>query len=210
MEENRYVDLGLSVKWGTCNIGASKPEKFGDFYAWGETETMWNILLGNYKFLLKNDSWLYQELSKYNFKVKDPKSDTLKTGGVYDNKETLEPEDDAAHIKMGGSWRMPTKSEFQELINKCDCQWTTVNGVKGYTGRKKGYKDRSIFLPAGGYQSSNVRQDEGLNCYYWTSSLYPDGPTTAFYISADNSGINIYVTSRSYGFPIRPVCKKII
>ena len=109
-----YMDLGLSVKWATYNIGANSPEEFGDYYAWGEVEVKDNYTWETYKYYDVSN----KNLTKYN-------TDKNNSTGYPDNKTTLDPEDDVAHVKWGGNWRMPTKAEFDELRN--NCKWTCSN-----------------------------------------------------------------------------------
>lgn len=128
---HEYVDLGLSVKWATCNVGATYPHQSGDRFKWGETTPS------------------------------DYLSPSKTTGKVMDN-ISGNPNYDAARAKWGGSWRMPTVEEFEELFKKCFVKWTTQNGVEGclITARN----GNSIFLPI--KSKSNRGAD---NCYYWTS-----------------------------------------
>lgn len=144
-DDYEYVDLGLSVKWATCNIGASKYNtvSYGDFFAWGETET-------RYAF----DKNYYLE---------------PKQGHYYDgNLSVLEPSDDAATVLWGKEWRLPTKEEFQELIDFCQWEWTEVYDHWGY--KVTGPNGNIIFLPVGGMKTDNrwLYYNDGL--YYWTSS----------------------------------------
>ncbi|MBQ7387910.1 MAG: hypothetical protein IJW01_00800 [Paludibacteraceae bacterium] len=139
-----YVDLGLpsGLKWATCNVGATKPEEIGYFFAWGEVEPKEDYSLGNYKWYNASDS-IY---TKYY---------------TDSNKVVLDKEDDAAAVNMGGYWRMPTKEEFEELIS-C-CKWRA---------KKKGFKvigpnGNSIFFPF--YYFSDYGYRCGI---YWTSSLH--------------------------------------
>ena len=136
-----YVDLGLSVKWATFNVGATKPEEYGYYYAWGETEPKTSYTWTNYKFRTSGDSWDNVKFSKYN---------TSSSYGTVDNKTVLDPEDDVAHVKWGGSWRLPTKEEQDELCDSCTWTWyssgnTEFNGVAGckVTSNVSGYTDRS-------------------------------------------------------------------
>ena len=140
MNEN-VVDLGLSVKWSTCNIGATKPNEFGDFFAWGETVPKDSYLLENYKLCVKVDSWTDVEYSKYNVEP-DAKNKNVIIRGKIDNLKKLEL-DDAAYKVLEGKWRMPTIEEFIELRNKCNWDWTTIDKINGYivSGKKPGYKD---------------------------------------------------------------------
>jgi len=151
------VDLGLSVKWASFNLGASKPEEYGDFYAWGETECKDYYWWDTYKWGDMNS------LTKYN---------SNGSQGVVDNKKDLSEyafEDDAARVKLGAPWRIPTVNECSELINECEWVWSSRNGIHGY--EVTGPNGNVIFLSAagnwyyGGYTLSGYCGD------YWTSSI---------------------------------------
>lgn len=186
-----YVDLGLSVKWATCNVGASKPWEYGDYYAWGETETKSDYSWKTYKYCRGTDT----SMTKY---CKDSKY------GTVDNKTQLDPEDDVAHVKWGGSWRMPTKAERDELVDKCEWSWTTQSGVNGYkvTSKKNG---NSIFLPAAGYRggSSHLAGSYG---FYWSSSLYGSYSGNAYGLYFNSSDVRRDISNRCCGRSVRAVC----
>ncbi len=190
------VDLGLSVYWATCNIGASSPEEYGDYYAWGETEPKSNYSWATYKWCNGSDN----SFTKYN---------TDSSCGTVDNKQVLDPEDDVAHVKLGGSWRMPTDAEIDELMNTSNCTWemTTQNGVKGYkvTSMKTGYTNNWIFLPAAGYRDGTSLNDAGSYGLYWSSSLYTDIPLGAYYLFFYSSYVYGDNNFRSFGLSVRPV-----
>ena len=198
---HEWVDLGLSVKWATCNVGASKPEDYGEYYAWGEISTKSRYIWENYRFRTSGDSNDNVKFSKYN-----SKSDK----GTVDNKTTLDLSDDVARQKFGGSWRMPTDSEFQELIDNCTWTWVTQNGVNGFkvTSKKSGYMGSSIFLPAAGYRNDTSLSNDGYFGYYWSSSVYMSLLTDyAKYLNLYFSGNHfINYNRRCYGLPVRPVC----
>ena len=167
------VDLGLSVKWASCNLGASKPEDSGEYFAWGETEPKNDYNSSTYK-------WgSYNTITKYN---------TDSSYGTVDNKTVLDPEDDVAHVKLGSMWRMPTDDEWTELTTKCKWTWITYKGVKGY--KVTSPNGNSIFLPAAGFRydkTLNNGNDSSLSVgHYWSSSLNAylgpgaDGPEFAF------------------------------
>lgn len=182
------VNLGLSVNWATFNVGAVSPSDNGDFYAWGETEPKDDFDWSNYKYYANND------LSKYNYD---------------DYKRVLDSDDDVAVQEWGGEWRMPGKSEWSELIDSCNWEWTSLNGVKGYkvTSKVQGYTDNYIFIPAAGYHNGIYWQNEGLACVYWTRTLVNDDAYNAYYAWFDLEGdIDIYDYYRSFGFSVRPVC----
>ena len=157
----QIVDMGLSVKWASCNLGASSPEGYGDYYAWGEVEKKEVFSWATYKWCNGSS----RTLTKYN---------TDSSYGAVDNRLILEPEDDVAHVTLGGKWRMPTKAEQDELIRNCDIVSTQVNGVQGrlFTSRITG---NSIFLPTNGYYHS-----PGSTGEYWSSSLWVGRPFDAY------------------------------
>ena len=198
-----YVDLGLSVKWATFNVGATKPEEYGDYFAWGETEPKDDYSWSNYKFRTSGE-YDNVKFSKYN---------TDSNFGQVDNKTVLDSEDDVAHVKWGGSWRMPTAEEWDELRNNCTWTWydsgnTEFNGVAGYkvTSNKDGYTDRSIFLPAVGYRGGTSLHNGGSHGGYWSSSLVTDDPYSACSLFFDSGGRYAFNNYRYGGFSVRPVC----
>ena len=192
---HEYVDLALSVKWATCNVGASKPEEFGGYYAWGETEEKSNYNWSTYKW--RNGS--YDSHTKYC---------TNSYYGTVDNNTTLDPEDDVAHVKWGGTWRMPTLDEQLELLNNCTCTWTTQNGVNGY--KVTGPNGNSIFLPAAGYRVSTGVYSRGSYGHYWSSSLYggsSDGAHDLLFNSSSHDRDDSNLSDRFRGRSVRPVSK---
>ena len=187
-----YVDLGLSVKWATCNVGAESPEVYGDYFAWGETQPKSTYDWNTYK-LFEGDS---DNLTKYC---------TISSYGTVDNKAQLDLSDDAARANWGGSWRMPTHDELTELRKKCSWTWTTQNGVEGYKVTSK-TNGNSIFLPAAGYRDNSILNDAGSSDYYWSSSLNTVTPLDARYVSVNSSSVGWDYCSRYYGLSVRPVC----
>ena len=190
---HEYVDLGLSVKWATCNVGATKPEEYGDYFAWGETEPKSTYSWSTYKWC--NGS--YDTQTKYC---------TKSSYGTVDNKTQLELSDDAARANWGGSWRMPTRAEQDELRENCTWTWTTQNGVNGYkvTSKKNG---NSIFFPAAGCRDGSSLSGAGSYGNYWSSSLYADDPYGACSLYFYSDGVGWYGSSRIVGFTVRPVCQ---
>ncbi len=184
-----YVDLGLSVKWATCNVGADSPEDYGDYFAWGETRPKpiydWShYKLGNYKW------YIGANMEKYTRK---------------DRKIQLDLSDDAACANWEGRWRIPTHDEFKELCEKCNWSWTTQNGVKGYKVTSE-INGNSIFLPAAGFRVDSGLYKAGQTGYYWSSSLCTDNQNDAISVRLDSSCVSWYYYFRYYGQPIRPVC----
>ena len=192
-----YVDLGLSVKWATCNVGANSPEEYGDYFAWGETEPKEYYDWGTYKYCNGSSS----TLTKYN---------TSSVSGTVDNKTQLELSDDAARANWGGSWRMPTDAELTELREQCTWTWTIQNGVYGYkvTSKKSGYTNKSIFLPAAGYRIVSSLSSAGSNGNYWSSSLDTDSPYRAWRVRFSSAYVDRNGYSRYCGFSVRPVLRE--
>lgn len=190
-----YVDLGLpsGLKWATMNVGATKPEEYGDHFAWGETQPKDNYTLSTYKWC----NGAGNKLTKY-----CTKSSSWDSAEPMDNKTTLDLEDDAARANWGGSWRMPTAAEWTELRENCTWTWTKQNGVYGRLVTSK-TNSNSIFLPAAGHRYDTRLSKVGSSGYYWSSSLITDSPDNAW--GADFSlGYN-WGGYRSYGFSVRPV-----
>ena len=188
------VDLGLSVYWGTTNIGASKPEDYGDYYAWGETEPKESYSWSTYKYGTSSSGPFF----KYN---------TSDSYGTVDNKTVLEPEDDVASVKLGGEWRMPTDAEWTELRTKCTWTWTTNYNGTGVKGQiVTATNGNSIFLPAAGYRRDTKLYDAGSYGYYWSSSLNTDKPSIAWYVNFNSGTVRRRDYGyRSYGQSVRPV-----
>lgn len=160
---HEYVDLGLSVKWATCNVGASTPEDYGSFYAWGETKTKQSFTTKNYAFRT-GGTWAENvKLSKYN---------TNPEKGPVDGKVRLAPSDDAASVNWGGRWRTPTKDEVEELFSRCSWVKTEINGVQDF--KVTGPSGNSIFIPATGLMSENRVIGQGERACIWSSSLCMD------------------------------------
>jgi hypothetical protein len=187
-----YVDLGLSVKWATCNVGANSPEEYGDYFAWGETKPKDYYDWDTYKWCNGN----YMNFTKYC---------TVSVDGKVDNKTVLDLTDDAAHVNWGGAWRMPTLKEQQELLDNCKWKWTTQNGVQGclVTSNKNG---NSIFLPATGYRVSSEFKMAGAFGNYWSSTLYSDYISNGAYVLDFGSIEKRWSDSgRFCGLSVRPV-----
>ena len=193
-----WVDLGLSVKWATCNIGATKPEDYGEYYAWGETNAKSDFKWTNYTHSVSSSKNLTKYCNKSNY------GDNKFT----DHRTKLENSDDVATQRWGSSWRMPTDGEIQELIDNCTWTWTTLNHVQGYvvTSNKSGYTYRSIFLPAAGYRSGTNLFLIKTNGRYWTSTLDTSEPYHARCLTFSSVIYYINTFEREEGRSVRPVC----
>ena len=202
----KAVDLGLpsGLKWAECNLGAEKPEDYGDYYAWGEVEPHYNSQepltwkegktgynWASYKWCKGSSS----TLTKYN---------TDSSRGTVDNKTVLDPEDDAAHASLGGKWRMPTDEEWTELRTECTWAETTQNDVYGRL--VTGPNGNSIFLPAAGSRiNTNFSAGKGDGGYFWSSSLDTDDPREAWRVGFYLSNMGRSHEDRRAGISIRPV-----
>ena len=183
-DDHTYVDLGLpsGTLWATCNVGANSPEEFGDYFAWGETQPKDTCNWSTYQF------YNGVGLTKY-------------TGD--DGLTTLLPEDDAATANWGANWRMPTRLEWQELINNTTVTWTQQGGVNGrlFTAQN----GNTLFLPATGcFTGSNIYY-VGSGGYCWSSSLCMEDPTLTWTFLFATDYYMIYCYGRAYGRSVRPV-----
>ena len=168
-----FVDLGLpsGTLWATCNVGASSPEEYGDYFAWGETS--------GYNDGKTEFSWSTYKYCDGSYTTQN-KYCTSSRYGTVDGKTELDKSDDAAYVNWGKGWRMPSYTQQTELRTKCTWSWTTMNGVKGYN--VTGPSGNSIFLPAAGYRSGSDLYYAGSDGSYWTRTLGPDRSDCAYYL----------------------------
>lgn len=186
---HEYIDLGLSVKWATCNIGADSPEEYGNYYAWGERSISDGDAF-SYKWFETSGEISYY--TKYWSHGKDA-----------DYKYQLDLSDDVAYTKWGTSWRMPTREEVNELINECRWYKSSQSGVNGY--KVVGPNGNNIFLPAGGKLSGGNKSLVGEYAYYWSSSLYIDNSMRAYIVHTDKKEVTCGNAERYVALPVRPV-----
>lgn len=192
MNGHEYVDLGLpsGVKWATCNVGATSPEDYGDYFAWGEVEPKSTYNWSTYKYC--NDSNTKTIMTKYC---------TDSRYGTVDNKTELDLEDDAAYINWGEGWRMPSFAQFDELRTKCT--WTWDSTKKGFT--VIGPNKNSLFLPAAGYYHYSSIDNAGFDGWYWSRSLdtsISNATPALFFGNRNVEWMGIY---RNAGQSVRPV-----
>ena len=197
---HEYVDLGLlsGTLWATCNIGATMPGEYGDYFAWGETvPNKENYVWPTTAFAYANENGLVC-FTKYN---------TDSSSGEVDNKTLLDPEDDAAYVSWGPDWRMPTADQIQELINQCTWTWMTQDNVSGQL--LTGPNGKTIFLPAAGQRYGVNLINEGSYGNYWSRELYYNSSgyqtNCAFELIFDSTGKQKINGMRCYGFSVRPV-----
>ena len=191
-----YVDLGLSVKWATMNVGAIYPEDYGDYFAWGETEPKLVYDWDSYKWCDGN----HKSLTKY-----CANSDY----GVVDNKNVLEFDDDVASVAFGGEWRIPTIAECEQLLDENNClwTWTTQNNVKGFLVTSK-INGNTIFLPAAGFCSSEVNGIGNFGAYCVNSIAYAGQvqiSSNCYYLRFHSNAKGLDNQGRCVGICIRPV-----
>lgn len=205
---HKCVDLGLSVKWATCNIGASNPSEPGEYYSWGDSSVIGQAQWGEgcyallrwtkYKHTMPDDSLKSYEVDRFNVKFK--KYNSKPERGIVDNKTQLEAVDDVASEKWGGSWRMPTQAEVQELLDKCTWEWKHI----GYKVVSK-INGESIFLPAAGAVVDQGLCEAGRDGAYWTGTLY-NIPTLAYTLFfKKGNDLRVGHAQRFWANTIRPV-----
>lgn len=180
------LGLGLSVKWASCNVGAESPEEYGDYFAWGETEEKSDYSLYTYKYYVDSDEIDFED--KF----------------IYLGSNISGTQYDVAHVKWGGSWRMPTRNEIEELVEKCSWKWTTYNNVNGQL--VTGPNGNSIFLPAAGLRYGTDVDSVGGHGYYWSATQhesYSDSACRLYFLSDVNDWYSW--NSRGFGYTVRPV-----
>ena len=175
VNDHGYVDLGLSVKWATCNVGANSPSDYGDYYAWGETSTK-------------------SSYTEDNSKTYGKSMDNIGGNSSYD----------VALYRWGGSWRLPTAAELEELKTKCTWTWTTQGGHNGYKVTSK-TNGKSIFLPAAGWCYGTTSNLVGEIGYYWSSTPDESDTYSAYYLDFDSLYHDTIGDFRYYGNSVRPV-----
>lgn len=195
-----FVDLGLpsGLKWATINVGASKPEEYGEYFAWGETKPKDDYSWLTYKFRVSGDSYKNVKLNKY-----CNKSTYWDSSEPMDNKTVLDPEDDAARVNWGGSWRIPTSAEWEELMTDCTWTWTAQNGVYGEL--VTGSNGKSIFLPAAGSYNNALLEEAGSWGGYWSASIFTNLTYDAWVVLFDSEEFGWSYMNRYFGFSVRPI-----
>lgn len=194
--------------WATTNIGAENPEDYGYYFWWGDTV--------GYK--RENNKWVASDGSNSNVSFNSNNTPTYnksistlrREGWIVskDGTDVLAPEHDAAQAHWGGDWRIPTNQEFDDLYNKCDWTWSTMNGVEGYIVRGRGsYASKSIFLPHAGFGYGASLYDAGSFGHYWSSVpfYWPSVPNTDYYRAWGLFAAQTSNLDRSHVNPVRPV-----
>lgn len=205
--KEHWVDLGLpsGLKWAICNLGAFNVADCGDYFAWGEVAPKDDYTWSTYKWCANGNA---SALTKYCGST---------TYGSVDNISILqrgegdeETMDDAARAILGGSARMPTRQDFQELIDNCDRSWCSVDNSEGCMFTSRANPNNWIFLPAAGYKKGTSIIDDGWKGVYWSSTAHPFEYNSAFcFYSIDNNNyVNVTSDQRAFGYLIRPVREK--
>ena len=196
-DTHEWVDLGLpsGTLWATCNVGANAPEEYGYYLAWGETEPKEEYDWSTYKWCNGSKCTLTKYCAKSDYGYE----------GYTDDRTELDPEDDAAYVHWGSSWRMPTYSQLIELYNSCTKTWTTLNGVNGCL--LTGPNGNSVFLPAAGTRHDGVLGGEGGAADYWSRTRGDSysNPAGAFLMCIFEDDESWFNYDRYYGFTVRPV-----
>lgn len=204
------VDLGLpsGTKWANMNVGATKPEEYGLYFAWGETVGYGLDTSDGHKF-----DWDSYKWCNVSYDLAYPVTSLTKyctsTGnnyGTVDNKTVLDLADDAAYVNWGDKWRMPTIEEIKELLDNTTSEWTTLNGVYGrkFTSKTNG---NSIFLPATGDRDGDRVYDQGSYGNYWSASVEKPAPSHASNLKFTSEDQRASNSSRCDGEPVRPVLR---
>lgn len=196
---NNFIDLGLpsGTKWADCNLGATKPEEYGDYFMWASAKpnTKDKCCWENTPYHsgpIGGSRWIkYNVINRY---------------GVVDNKDMLDEEDDAAYIATNGKCRIPTGDECEELLDYTTNEWVQLNGVNGrkFTSKKNG---NSIFIPTSGFQLDHTVCAHTFWGFIWSSTLNTKHPHLVSYLKFYSDDCRVSSTCRSAGFPIRPVSK---
>lgn len=209
--DHAIADLGLpsGTLWATMNVGATSPEGYGDYFAWGETEPYYN---GDSQSPL---TWKTGKTAGYNW-ASYTKFGTYDLSAYPDYGFTkynttngptiLKSADDAATANWGSAWRMPTYDEWKELINNTDHEWATINGVNGRKFMKKTDRSVFIFLPAAGYRYDTSLSGRGMRGYYWSSELYEGYSDRTWDLYFESGRVDAcFNVLRCNGFSVRPV-----
>ena len=188
--------------WAECNVGASQPEESGYYFWWGDTV--------GYKRNANNDGWVsVKDSTSYSFgdcPTYGKDNSQLQSEGYIDVTGNLVAKYDAATAHLEAPWRMPTDAEFSALINNCDTEWTSRNGVSGRLLKGRGaYASKSIFFPAAGYGYGSLLGGLGLDGAYWSSALYSGSSVDAWGLSFYSGFFGRSGDYRKYACSVRPV-----
>ena len=197
-----YVDLGLSVKWATCNVGSVLASDDGLLFQFGRVD--------GYRYNDNNNQFRTNAQNKQD--TGNEYIPKTASGKTYNGGETLQSGDDAANVNMGGAWRMPTNDQLEELLNNTTYDVVTVNGVQGmlFTSTKPGYEGKQLFIPfMQGYWYNGSFEAAGSSARVWSSQVHPSNVGSAYTLDCYSGGNAVVSRShRSYAFSVRGVFKK--
>lgn len=187
---HEYVDLGLSVKWATCNVGAERPSDYGDYFAWGE--------------ITPKSEYTEENSVTFNKIMRDTPVRNMLWRSVKNQRDISgDSRYDAARANWGGTWRLPTVDEIDEFIEKCECKWTTQDGHNGHL--VTGPNGKSIFLPASGWRTYSSLNEMNEGGSYWSSTPNEDGTQDAYCLDFDCGELDYGWGCRDCGCTVRPV-----
>ena len=204
------IDLGLpsGTKWACCNVdddhSKQSPTNYGSYYAWGETEVKDYYGEDNYEFFTGDydcwtETWVDEDGEEYEEEFCDP---------IYEDigSDIAGTDYDVAHVGWGGTWVMPSQNQIKELLENCDHEWITVDGINGrkFTSKTNG---GSIFLPAAGYRWEDYLYDAGSIGYYWSSAQNPSYSNYAYELDFGSGYASWFYSYRFYGQSVRPVSR---
>lgn len=200
------IDLGLpsGTKWACCNVGASKPEAYGSYYAWGETEEKNEYREDNYHGGSFVDVAIFNSLQRREAKERAENERALKEAEAKKQGKPT-PSRKAGNEIVQIDWEMPTRDQIKELLDKCKYEWTTVNGVNG--GRFTGPNGRSIFLPAAGFRDDEDLYSAGSYGGYWSSTQDSSDSYSAYVLDFNSGKAGWDSDGRYNGFTVRPVSR---
>jgi len=184
----KWVDLGLpsGILWASYNVGGSRPEDYGDYFAWGETTSKAAFTWSTYEHAAWGED-IYGREGYYLIKYCSRQSEGLE--GFTDNLTELQTEDDAARVNWGSGARVPSKAEWQELKDHTTHNYAEINGISGR--RFTGSNGKSIFIPFAGYINNQSMNDDCFYGYYWSNALYTNAPNYAWVFVCGEGGCNI-------------------
>lgn len=205
-KEYDYVDMGEAGKWATCNVGASSPTESGLYFQWGDTQGYTPEQVGTGE----GQKPFSVDWSDYKFYdgEKITKYCTYSSFGTVDNLTVLQPEDDAAHVHMGGDWRMPTQEECQKLGDVCYTEWIenyNNSGVNGTLFTLRTDNSKQLFFPASGICVSGSVDGVGFGCCVWSSSLDSSDPGCSLSMGCFSDDVYVVNGDRYGGIPVRGV-----
>lgn len=209
---HEYVDMGEAGIWASCNVGATKPEEYGQYFQWADNKGWYDNEIGYTGRLFRGKEYKWAKTtgsSTVNYRTYTVSKYCVDDAyGDIDNKLIIEPSDDGALTNMGGDWRVPTRAEWDKLFDLCNAQFTTRNGVKGTLLTLKTGSSKSIFLPAAGKAFNDRVIWAGDYCDYTVSDDYTGVHSKSFHCSSSYFNFDDFLVYREEGMPIRAILKR--